>query len=267
VLKLIPAKLVDAALFNVGQPQPHPQSTPAPEPTPPPRTVPPPRTPEPQPEPAPPTPPPTPAPEPPKPVERRTTPPTKDGITTKAPSPVSIPKKPEIVVSKQLEKRIVGGSKPAPHKPPPQRSTTSKTEQEYREEARAQAQQLEKTVAAALGNLGGQLSGATTINIPGPGGVAYANYGQAIISIYEREWIKPGGIEQTFVTKVTVEVARDGRVLSARVVGRSGNADVDRSVAEVLRRVRKLPAFPPESTDATRVFEIDFELKPDRLRG
>jgi TonB family protein len=185
-------------------------------------------------------------------------------LTTKAPSPISIPTKPKIVVSQRLEKRTVGSPKSTPKKPAAQRSTPDRPSPD---DTRAEAERLEKTVAASLSNLGGQLSGATTINIPGLGGVAYANYGQAIISIYEREWIKPGGIEQTFVAKATVEVARDGRVLSARVTGQSGSADVDRSVAEVLRRVRKLPAFPPEATDATRVFHIDFELKPDRLRG
>jgi hypothetical protein len=42
---------------------------------------------------------------------------------------------------------------------------------------------------------------------------------------------------------------------------------VDKSVRKVLDEVTSLPPFPEGSTDQTRTFDIDFELKPNRMAG
>jgi len=103
--------------------------------------------------------------------------------------------------------------------------------------------------------------------VPGPGGEAFANYSQVVISIYQQQWIKPIGIEQTATVKATVIIARDGRVISARITKLSGNRTVDESVEQVLQRVKTVAPFPEGATDTTRTFDLSFELTPADLSG
>ena len=115
--------------------------------------------------------------------------------------------------------------------------------------------------------LNSKLTPKTTIAVPGPGGEAFANYSQVVISIYQQQWIKPIGIEQTATVKASVIIARDGRVVSARITKLSGNRTVDESVEQVLQRVKTVAPFPEGATDATRTFDLSFELTPADLSG
>jgi len=112
---------------------------------------------------------------------------------------------------------------------------------------------------------------ATPVNVPAMSSAsreAYANYGQAVKSIYERSWYPP---EQTAsddaLVKVEIVIARDGSILSARIIGRSGDVPVDSSVEATLRRVTKVPAFPAGATEAKRTYTIGFNLKARRALG
>jgi len=56
-------------------------------------------------------------------------------------------------------------------------------------------------------------------------------------------------------------VARDGSILSAEIVSRSGHREMDRSVDQALRLVSKLPPFPESARDSERTFLIRFNLE------
>jgi len=87
------------------------------------------------------------------------------------------------------------------------------------------------------------------------------NYGTLIIAACKKNWTPPGrGVLGRPVpsTDVEITVARDGRILSSRITGPSGNAALDRSVLEAIRLSNPLPAFPPELTGAQITFPITF---------
>jgi TonB family protein len=250
LLDVIPATLVDAALFGGGdpkadppvaqepqqpaQPKPQPQPKSKPEPRPAPEPVPQ-QAPEPAPKPAPTV---TTKPPPEKPVEK----------------PKPAPARPKIEVNRNVRT-----------KPPTQ--APRQTESARNNEQQRAAEQLAERLANSARRLSKSLSAETTIRIPGPGGAAFANYGQVVISIYERNWLKPEGIDQTVVVRAAVTIARDGKVISAQVTGASGNRMVDESVERVLTRVKFVAPFPEGSTDATRLFNLNFTLKPGALTG
>lgn len=104
-----------------------------------------------------------------------------------------------------------------------------------------------------------KLSPGTTIAIPGIGGEAYANYAQAIKSIYDQAWIVPSSLEGGDLTvKARVVIARDGSIISSRIIGASGNTALDRSVRLALDRVTQVPAFPAGAKERERTFVILF---------
>jgi TonB family protein len=114
------------------------------------------------------------------------------------------------------------------------------------------------------------LSAGTTVEIPGPGGAAYANYTQVVQTYYSRAWLDPDGVQDDSLSVyVEVVVARSGEVISDRILAESGVPSMDQSVREALRRVRAsgLPEFPEEATDSRRTFRIRFNLKDKRLLG
>jgi outer membrane biosynthesis protein TonB len=241
ILEVIPQKLLDAAIYGGGDPraQPPPPAPPAE----PPREV------VPQPAPAEPTPTPTPAREP----EPEVPP-----VTT-ARLPVEVvtaetrkPSKPQIQVSPPRKGKP---STTAPNRPAARTAGMASAE-------RRAADDLARRFASVAGRLSNTLSSSTTIGIPGPGGEAFASYGQAVISIYERAWIKPAGVDETVSVKAEVVIARTGRVLSARITGPSSNRAVNESVERVLDRVKEIAPFPEGSKDESRPFTLNFELTP-----
>jgi outer membrane biosynthesis protein TonB len=135
--------------------------------------------------------------------------------------------------------------------------------------SRAAAQKLESTVRETLRNLEGGLSSGTVVDIPGPGGEAYASYRDAVRSRYYDAWLPPEEIEDDSLTAVAeVVVRRDGRIMSPSVLMQStGVATFDHSVKQALERVRYagLPPFPDGAKDDERTFLIRFNLKSKRL--
>jgi len=129
------------------------------------------------------------------------------------------------------------------------------------------ADEIESRISGVASRLSRKLTTKTTIGVPGPGGEAFASYSQVIISIYQRAWLQPMGVEKTAAVKATVTIARDGRVLSARITKLSGNRAVDDSVEQVLQRVKEVRPFPEGAKDDTRTFDLSFELTPAELSG
>ena len=107
-----------------------------------------------------------------------------------------------------------------------------------------------------------------TIDMPGNSSAAYANYASVVKSVYEQAWVPPDNAQNDDANvKVTVTIASDGTVISARVLTPSGDAGVDASVQHTLDRVTFIAAFPEGATEKERTYTINFNLKAKRLLG
>ncbi len=141
---------------------------------------------------------------------------------------------------------------------------------EARELADARRRAAER-LSQAADHIGNDLSGTTTIKLdhgPGGGGVPYANFLQAVKSIYERAWVVPDGVTEDEATAVaTVTIARDSTVVSARIIRSSGSPAVDRSVQVTLDRVRYAAPLPDDAKEDQRTVTINFNVKAKRSLG
>ena len=238
VLDMIPANLIDAASTGVRNAQPPP---PAPVVTPP------------QPAPTPPAPTPPPV----------VTPP------TPAPPPQKVEpvKPPKETVKPNLEPV----EKPSATKPQPPKvnlTLTTRTVPKTASTTTKAAPDNSKAVNSALSALRKNLSSATTIDMPGNSSAAAANYAQVVKSVYEQAWTPPDDTASDDANiKVRVTIARDGTVISARVIGPSGDASVDKSVRSTLERVQFIAPFPSGTSDKERTYIINFNLKAKRMLG
>jgi len=209
----------------------------------------------------------------PKQAEVRSKPPPE---TQKEPKPepdaVSIDKKRERPKPQiKVENKIVTRS---PNKPT-EKTATKSEEEDAKVQARAAAEARRRTAQQILASISDSsqrisqnLSTGTTIEQPGPGGAAYANYAQVVKTIYDRAWIDPEDVADSDSTvQVKVVIARDGRVISDSILKRSGIPALDKSVQNALDRVQQLTPFPEASKDAQRTFIINFNLKAKRLLG
>lgn len=138
-------------------------------------------------------------------------------------------------------------------------------------EAQARAEKAAREAwQGAIGGLRKSLTGpSTTIRDLGDsGGEAYADYGQAIKTIYTDAWRTPNDVtDEKATVKVEIVVGRNGRVISARITGRTRIPSLDDSVQRALDRVRNLPPFPDGAKDLQRSFELNFNLKAKRSLG
>ena len=241
VLEVIPKNLIDAALNSgVRGAQPPPPAIKPPEPQPP-------------------------TPEPPKPEVKRAEP-VKPVEPVKPPEPKSLepvePKpKPQPHKVEVNLKPIVRKSTPTVDNSAEESKAAEAAEREAKRVADAKAKAFRNAARAIKENT----SSSMTIDMPGDSTVAYANYGNVVISIYTEAWILPdtAASDETNV-KVSVTIARDGRVISAHIVDRSGDAAVNRSVQNTLDRVKEIAPFPDGSSDKERTYIINFNLKAKR---
>jgi TonB family protein len=242
ILKVIPWQTVDSLFSGGGNPKAKPQDTPAVE-TPP------------APQPAPPQPQP-PAPEPVTRTPEREAP-TKP--TTETAQATVTTGKPKVNVSTTVTKRNSQDAEAAKAK--------LRSEAAARQAA-AEKQARQKNLDAALARVGGTasalsqgLSGATAVEVPGPGGAAYANYRDVVYSMYYHAWVVPAdAIDSSASVRVRIRIRRDGQVINEEIQARSGNSGLDRSVQTALDRVRLsgLPPFPETSKDSERFFILKF---------
>jgi len=262
VLTFIPDRLTDGASSGGGSPKakisPLPAAAPAPAAAPPVLLVPP--------NPVPPAPAPPksqpPAVKPEQPAESE--PPPKPRRHTGEPVPSETKSE-----TKVEELSSVSEAKPAKHKVEVSLTRETSPSKESREAAKqaaaAQARAAQARYASGVNNvlntLAQGVSSGTHVDVPGPGGEAYGNYKQAVISIYHRAWSPPSDLADSLAT-VTVQVVilRNGKVESFKVLKRTGHSALDRSV-ERLVNVRSIAPFPEGAPDDRRLFIIDFNLR------
>jgi len=206
-----------------------------------------------------------PSPPKPAPVEPEVEPPSQPAeVTEPTPKPKSKPKPRLPDVSTTIVTRNADDAKKAKAK------ADARARQQAKEIAEAQ-RQAAAAFNRAVAGISHSFAPTTTIEGnygAGGGGEAYANYSQVVKAIYEQAWIAPDDTaSDSAITKVTVTIARDGTVVSARIIQRSGDAKVDQSVQSTLDRVTFIRPFPEGSTDRQRSFTINFNLKAKRLLG
>ena len=99
--------------------------------------------------------------------------------------------------------------------------------------------------------------------------MSYANYGLFVRSIYDAAWRPPSEIASPTATATArVVIARDGHIVSADLVTKSGLAPLDKSVTAALVRVTTIGRpFPEGATEETRTFFIDFNLEAKKPLG
>jgi TonB family protein len=107
------------------------------------------------------------------------------------------------------------------------------------------------------------LSPSTKIELQGPGGggVPYGNFLAAVKKIYTDAWEVPEGVSDDAAATVSVTIARDGTVISARIIKSSDNSKVDQSVQTVLDRVKYAAPLPENAKEDQRTVNIVFDVK------
>ena len=130
-----------------------------------------------------------------------------------------------------------------------------------------QQQQQARAIRTALRNLKKNFTPGTVVDMPGnSGGAAYASYRDAIASIYYDAWTPPGEADNEEAnTRVSVTIANDGTVITARIVTPSGDARVDASIQRTLERVTFIAPFPRGAVEKERTYLINFNLKAKRM--
>lgn len=200
--------------------------------------------------------PPKPQPQPPKPTPQ--TPKSQPVATVELPKVVT--PEPTPVPKKQAPKiSLTPVTRPQNTKATPTPQTSTREDTQRREQ-----------LSASLRNLRQNLSSSTEIEMPGPGGggVPYANFLQAVKTIYTDAWIVPDGVTDDEATATaSVTIARDGTVVEARIIKSSGNALADRSVQATLDRVRIAVPLPAGAKENQRTVTIKFNVKAKRLLG
>jgi TonB family protein len=191
------------------------------------------------------------------------------------------PKQPEPEVAKHDPEPSLDLS-PKPRKPdislkPVVQKTTPQTDSrrvQALEKERRELADLRRRTAEAFGHaaeqIGDAISSSTTIALKGPGGggVPYANFLQAVKTIYANAWVLPDGVTDDDATvAVSVTIARDGKVVISRITRSSSNAAVDRSVQVALDRVRRVAPLPDDASEDQRTVTINFNVKAKRALG
>jgi TonB family protein len=182
-----------------------------------------------------------------------------------APKPVATPPSFMQALEKVFKPEPV---KPAPNPEPPRKiqistqlvtRTAPKNAPDNSQQARA--------VRSVIRDLKKNFTPGTVVDMPGnSGGAAYASYRDTIASIYYEAWTPPGAADNEEAnTRVSVTIANDGTVISARIVTPSGDAKVDTSIQRTLERVTFIAPFPRGAVEKERTYLINFNLKAKRM--
>ena len=168
--------------------------------------------------------------------------------------PQTKPKKPEIKINfNEKEERKLTPAQPA-----------DEAQRRQREREAKAAQDREDAIREKLEALSGQnLSGPSEIGELGDN--TLENWRQFVGESYNKAWQL---VKQTEVSnsrsavEAKVVISLDGSVASAQIVHPSGIDDLDRSVQDALKRVRKIDKKPPSKASIKdRTFTITFNLK------
>ncbi|HEY5042977.1 MAG TPA: TonB family protein [Verrucomicrobiae bacterium] len=199
--------------------------------------------------------------EPPKPVEP-VKPPVKPQPEVVRPEPVKPADKPDKPVKPTHE--IIPDLKSVVRKAPnvpDTRAADAAREKLAREQHAKELQRIAQ-------NLKNNFKPDMTIAMPGDSSAAYANYSAIVKSKYDTAWTPPDNAANDEANvKVSVTIGNDGRVISAHIIDKSGDASVDDSVQRTLDRVTFIAPFPDGATDKQRTYIINFNLKAKRMLG
>ena len=191
---------------------------------------------------------PPPAPAPPKPTPPKPTPPKPEPKKIKPkPKPKPVPSKPKIKPKPKPKIKVNLNSN---IRKPDARNTKAQKEATKQREA----------LNRSLNKLDTKLSNRTAVNVP-LGRYASANYESLIRRKYMDATIHPGAISGDPVVKVRLVIARNGRVISARVTGQSGLASWDRAVQKALDRVKFIKPFPESMKGSQQTFNLNFNSR------
>ena len=128
----------------------------------------------------------------------------------------------------------------------------------------ADRQRMADSISGAAATVGKNLAGSAKVEMPGPGGQAYAPYGSYLGAFYKERWRKPSSIAaRSAFVGVEIDISRDGRVVDMRIEEKSGFRELDDSVRDVILRYKQLRPLPDGTTDAKRTFRIKFTLEAD----
>ncbi len=106
----------------------------------------------------------------------------------------------------------------------------------------------------------------TEVEMPGESDASYASFKDALASIYYDAWTPPNNTDNDdAIIRVRIVISRDGSVISAKIIGPSGDSRVDASVQRAIDRVSSVPA--PPGNDSQRTVILNFNLKTKRLIG
>ena len=200
--------------------------------------------------------------QPPAPTPVATPPPPQPQPTPPSPQPQPTPPPPTL--TERLEKMF----KSEPPKPAPEKIQPHKIQPDLKpvvhhasknvpDDAAKRARALRKAIQSLKNNL----SSSTTVDMPGNSSVAYASYAAAVKSIYAQTWeqVPLNAIaNEDENVKVSVTIASDGTVISARIIETSGDGALDASVQKTLERVTFVAPFPEGTTDKQRTYTLGF---------
>ena len=132
--------------------------------------------------------------------------------------------------------------------------------------AAAAASAWQKNVGRTFSAIQGGLSGGVSVEVGTGtggrgGGEAFANWAQYVTAIYDRAWLAPDDLADGLTVTVRIVIRRDGTVDSDAIIKRSHNLGMDRSVSEVLARIRSVPPFPETAKESTRALTINFKKR------
>jgi TonB family protein len=181
-----------------------------------------------------------------------------------APQPVVTPPRPapspEPAVKPEPVKPTPAPDKVQPHKIQIDTHLVTRNASQKNSTPDNSAQQA-RALRKAIRSLKQNFSPSTTVDMPGNSSVAYANYASAVKSVYDQAWAQvplDGVANDNENVKVTVTIASDGTVISARIADASGDSALDTSVQKTIERVTFVAPFPEGSTDKQRTYTINF---------
>ena len=94
-------------------------------------------------------------------------------------------------------------------------------------------------------------------------GSMLGRYGLLVQSAYDRRWVQPSDLsDRNLSVRVKVVIGLDGSVDSASIVGASGVSSLDRSITQLIARVKQMPQPPPSGASLSqRTFVLNFNIK------